>query len=143
MDLSRTLDKIFLTLPNYCLGQCISDFYQNYEFIQFCTSSVEAIFICKAFSESLLPIPPPPLQPHWAPCGVGGGAGGVGKAGGGPAGVGVWYSLPNSLLPSGRGEDAHLNRWLWCHRASNSAWAVIPVDILKQKEHLIVTEQSS
>lgn len=51
MDLSRTLDKIFLTLPNYCLGQCISDFYQNYEFIQFCTSSVEAIFICKAFSE--------------------------------------------------------------------------------------------
>lgn len=75
MDLSRTLDKIFLTLPNYCLGQCISDFYQNYEFIQFCTSSVEAIFICKAFSESLLPIPPPPLQPHWAPCGVGGGLG--------------------------------------------------------------------
>uniref|UniRef100_A0A8C9EZ84 ATP binding cassette subfamily A member 3 n=1 Tax=Pavo cristatus TaxID=9049 RepID=A0A8C9EZ84_PAVCR len=53
VDLSRTLDKIFLTLPNYCLGQCISDFYQNYEFIQFCTSSVEAIFICKAFSESL------------------------------------------------------------------------------------------
>uniref|UniRef100_A0A8C2YFC7 ATP binding cassette subfamily A member 3 n=1 Tax=Coturnix japonica TaxID=93934 RepID=A0A8C2YFC7_COTJA len=41
VDLSRTLDKIFLTLPNYCLGQCISDFYQNYEFIQFCTSSVE------------------------------------------------------------------------------------------------------
>uniref|UniRef100_A0A8C3SVY6 ATP binding cassette subfamily A member 3 n=1 Tax=Chelydra serpentina TaxID=8475 RepID=A0A8C3SVY6_CHESE len=39
VDLSRTLDKIFLILPNYCLGQCISDFYQNYEFIQFCTSS--------------------------------------------------------------------------------------------------------
>lgn len=53
MDLSKTLDKVFLVLPNYCLGQCISDFYQNYEFIQFCTSSVEAIFICKAFSESL------------------------------------------------------------------------------------------
>uniref|UniRef100_A0A8C9F1E8 ATP binding cassette subfamily A member 3 n=1 Tax=Pavo cristatus TaxID=9049 RepID=A0A8C9F1E8_PAVCR len=52
VDLSRTLDKIFLTLPNYCLGQCISDFYQNYEFIQFCTSSVEAIFICKAFNIS-------------------------------------------------------------------------------------------
>nr|XP_025035890.1 ATP-binding cassette sub-family A member 3 [Pelodiscus sinensis] len=51
LDLSRTLDKIFLVLPNYCLGQCISDFYQNYEFIQFCTSSVEAIIICKAFSE--------------------------------------------------------------------------------------------
>ncbi|OXB63100.1 UNVERIFIED_CONTAM: hypothetical protein H355_009213, partial [Colinus virginianus] len=52
VDLSKTLDKIFLTLPNYCLGQCISDFYQNYEFIQFCTSSVEAIFICKAFNIS-------------------------------------------------------------------------------------------
>lgn len=55
MDLSKTLDKVFLVLPNYCLGQCISDFYQNYEFIQFCTSSVEAIFICKAFSESPCP----------------------------------------------------------------------------------------
>ncbi|XP_075755150.1 phospholipid-transporting ATPase ABCA3 [Pelodiscus sinensis] len=52
LDLSRTLDKIFLVLPNYCLGQCISDFYQNYEFIQFCTSSVEAIIICKAFNIS-------------------------------------------------------------------------------------------
>uniref|UniRef100_A0A8B9UJ54 ABC transporter domain-containing protein n=1 Tax=Anas zonorhyncha TaxID=75864 RepID=A0A8B9UJ54_9AVES len=52
VDLSRTLDKVFLALPNYCLGQCISDFYQNYEFIQFCTSSVEAIFICKAFNIS-------------------------------------------------------------------------------------------
>uniref|UniRef100_A0A8B9J0E8 ATP binding cassette subfamily A member 3 n=1 Tax=Amazona collaria TaxID=241587 RepID=A0A8B9J0E8_9PSIT len=53
VDLSKTLDKVFLVLPNYCLGQCISDFYQNYEFIQFCTSSVEAVFICRAFSESL------------------------------------------------------------------------------------------
>ncbi|KAI1233942.1 hypothetical protein IHE44_0004397 [Lamprotornis superbus] len=52
VDLSKTLDKVFLILPNYCLGQCISDFYQNYEFIQFCTSSVEAIFICKAFNIS-------------------------------------------------------------------------------------------
>ncbi|XP_074866754.1 phospholipid-transporting ATPase ABCA3 [Carettochelys insculpta] len=52
VDLSKTLDKIFLILPNYCLGQCISDFYQNYEFIQFCTSSVEAIIICKAFNIS-------------------------------------------------------------------------------------------
>lgn len=60
MDLSKTLDKVFLILPNYCLGQCISDFYQNYEFIQFCTSSVEAIFICKAFSESLHPHLPVP-----------------------------------------------------------------------------------
>ncbi|NXJ93214.1 ABCA3 protein, partial [Corythaixoides concolor] len=52
VDLARTLDKVFIFLPNYCLGQCISDFYQNYEFIQFCTSSVEAIFICKAFNIS-------------------------------------------------------------------------------------------
>uniref|UniRef100_A0A8B9G513 ATP binding cassette subfamily A member 3 n=1 Tax=Amazona collaria TaxID=241587 RepID=A0A8B9G513_9PSIT len=52
VDLSKTLDKVFLVLPNYCLGQCISDFYQNYEFIQFCTSSVEAVFICRAFNIS-------------------------------------------------------------------------------------------
>uniref|UniRef100_A0A6I8PBH8 ATP binding cassette subfamily A member 3 n=1 Tax=Ornithorhynchus anatinus TaxID=9258 RepID=A0A6I8PBH8_ORNAN len=52
LDLSRTLDKVFLVLPNYCLGQCVSLFYQNYEFIQFCTSSVEAVFICKAFNIS-------------------------------------------------------------------------------------------
>lgn len=84
MDLSRTLDKVFLALPNYCLGQCISDFYQNYEFIQFCTSSVEAIFICKAFSES--------LPWSWlAPFGVLYGAGGAGKAGVGPAGL--WAAL--------------------------------------------------
>lgn len=63
MDLSKTLDKVFLVLPNYCLGQCISDFYQNYEFIQFCTSSVEAIFICKAFSESLCWSSPYPSCP--------------------------------------------------------------------------------
>lgn len=66
MDLSKTLDKVFLVLPNYCLGQCISDFYQNYEFIQFCTSSVEAIFICKAFSESMRwSSTAHPGQPHW------------------------------------------------------------------------------
>lgn len=81
MDLSRTLDKVFLALPNYCLGQCISDFYQNYEFIQFCTSSVEAIFICKAFSESL-----PWSWP--APFGV---LCGAGKAVVGPAGL--WAAL--------------------------------------------------
>lgn len=80
MDLSKTLDKVFLVLPNYCLGQCVSDFYQNYEFIQFCTSSVEAIFICKAFSESLCwSSPAHPGHPIMAAlgclCGVGGGAG--------------------------------------------------------------------
>ncbi|XP_064415233.1 phospholipid-transporting ATPase ABCA3 isoform X1 [Latimeria chalumnae] len=47
VDLAKTLDKVFLILPNYCLGQSISEFYQNYEFIQFCTSSFEAKFICK------------------------------------------------------------------------------------------------
>uniref|UniRef100_A0A7M4E1M5 ATP binding cassette subfamily A member 3 n=1 Tax=Crocodylus porosus TaxID=8502 RepID=A0A7M4E1M5_CROPO len=52
VDLSKTLDKIFLILPNYCLGQCISDFYQNYEFIQFCTSSFEATIICRMFNIS-------------------------------------------------------------------------------------------
>lgn len=77
MDLSKTLDKVFLVLPNYCLGQCISDFYQNYEFIQFCTSSVEAIFICRAFSESLcwsLPAHSTIATPGGL-CGVDGGAG--------------------------------------------------------------------
>lgn len=70
MDLSKTLDKVFLVLPNYCLGQCISDFYQNYEFIQFCTSSVEAIFICKAFSESpCWSSPAPPGHPTVAALG--------------------------------------------------------------------------
>ncbi|KAH0631842.1 hypothetical protein JD844_019699 [Phrynosoma platyrhinos] len=50
VDLSKLLDKIFLILPNYCLGQSISEFYQNYEFIQFCTSSFEAAVICKVFN---------------------------------------------------------------------------------------------
>lgn len=75
MDLSKTLDKVFLVLPNYCLGQCISDFYQNYEFIQFCTSSVEAIFICKAFSESLCPHLANPHSITGGLCGVDGGTG--------------------------------------------------------------------
>uniref|UniRef100_A0A8D0GV65 ABC transporter domain-containing protein n=1 Tax=Sphenodon punctatus TaxID=8508 RepID=A0A8D0GV65_SPHPU len=55
VDLSKTLNKVFLILPNYCLGQSISDFYQNYEFIQFCTSSIEAAIICKAFNISYQP----------------------------------------------------------------------------------------
>nr|XP_060642190.1 phospholipid-transporting ATPase ABCA3 isoform X1 [Anolis sagrei ordinatus]XP_060642191.1 phospholipid-transporting ATPase ABCA3 isoform X1 [Anolis sagrei ordinatus] len=50
VDLSKLLDKIFLILPNYCLGQSISEFYQNYEFIQFCTSSFEAVVICRVFN---------------------------------------------------------------------------------------------
>uniref|UniRef100_A0ABM5F152 Phospholipid-transporting ATPase ABCA3 n=1 Tax=Pogona vitticeps TaxID=103695 RepID=A0ABM5F152_9SAUR len=47
VELSKTLDKVFLILPNYCLGQSISVFYQNYEFMQFCTSSFEAGIICR------------------------------------------------------------------------------------------------
>ncbi|XP_029433384.1 ATP-binding cassette sub-family A member 3 [Rhinatrema bivittatum] len=47
VELSQTLNKVFLILPNYCLGKSISDFYQNYEFIQFCTSSWEATNICR------------------------------------------------------------------------------------------------
>ncbi|XP_053220123.1 phospholipid-transporting ATPase ABCA3 [Podarcis raffonei] len=50
VDLSRMLDKVFLILPNYCLGQSISKFYQNYEFIQFCTSSIESLLVCKVFN---------------------------------------------------------------------------------------------
>lgn len=38
MDLSHTLDLVFLVLPNYCLGRSFSDFYQNYHFLEFCTS---------------------------------------------------------------------------------------------------------
>ncbi|XP_054848460.1 phospholipid-transporting ATPase ABCA3 isoform X2 [Eublepharis macularius] len=52
VDLSRLLDKVFLILPNYCLGQSISDFYQNYEFIQFCGSSFQAALVCKMFNIS-------------------------------------------------------------------------------------------
>uniref|UniRef100_A0A3Q1GTA6 ATP-binding cassette, sub-family A (ABC1), member 3b n=1 Tax=Acanthochromis polyacanthus TaxID=80966 RepID=A0A3Q1GTA6_9TELE len=36
-DLSQLLDKVFLMFPNYCLGMSFSQFYQNYEFISFCT----------------------------------------------------------------------------------------------------------
>ncbi|XP_048350984.1 phospholipid-transporting ATPase ABCA3 [Sphaerodactylus townsendi] len=52
VDLSKLLDKVFLVLPNYCLGQSISYFYQNYEFIQFCSSSFEAVLVCKLFNIS-------------------------------------------------------------------------------------------
>ncbi|XP_035254594.1 LOW QUALITY PROTEIN: ATP-binding cassette sub-family A member 3 [Anguilla anguilla] len=44
--LAYVLDKVFLLFPNYCLGMSFSQFYQNYEMITFCTSSVLAQFIC-------------------------------------------------------------------------------------------------
>ncbi|KAJ7305756.1 hypothetical protein JRQ81_010122 [Phrynocephalus forsythii] len=53
--LSKTLDKVFLILPNYCLGQSISVFYQNYEFMQFCTSSFEAAVICRMLNITYQP----------------------------------------------------------------------------------------
>ncbi|XP_034781951.2 phospholipid-transporting ATPase ABCA3-like [Acipenser ruthenus] len=50
VDLSITLGKVFLLFPNYCLGMAISDFYQNYEFMQFCTSSFMSKIICHKYN---------------------------------------------------------------------------------------------
>ncbi|XP_059204278.1 phospholipid-transporting ATPase ABCA3 [Centropristis striata] len=49
-DLSHLLDKIFLIFPNYCLGMSFSQFYKNYEFISFCTSSPLITPICDALN---------------------------------------------------------------------------------------------
>uniref|UniRef100_A0AAX7TTQ3 ABC transporter domain-containing protein n=1 Tax=Astatotilapia calliptera TaxID=8154 RepID=A0AAX7TTQ3_ASTCA len=38
--MSHLLDKVFLIFPNYCLGMSFSQFYQNYEYISFCTSNI-------------------------------------------------------------------------------------------------------
>ncbi|XP_058509003.1 phospholipid-transporting ATPase ABCA3 [Solea solea] len=46
-DMSRLLDKVFLIFPNYCLGMSFSQFYQNYEFISFCTSGPFSQSLCK------------------------------------------------------------------------------------------------
>ncbi|MGH0173668.1 UNVERIFIED_CONTAM: hypothetical protein FKN15_075354 [Acipenser sinensis] len=54
VDLSRTLGKVFLLFPNYCLGMAISDFYQNYEFMQFCTSSFMSKIICHKYTGLVL-----------------------------------------------------------------------------------------
>uniref|UniRef100_A0A3Q0S9J7 ATP binding cassette subfamily A member 3 n=1 Tax=Amphilophus citrinellus TaxID=61819 RepID=A0A3Q0S9J7_AMPCI len=48
--LSHLLDKVFLIFPNYCLGMSFSQFYQNYEFISFCTSSFVTEIICKEYN---------------------------------------------------------------------------------------------
>lgn len=50
-DLSHLLDKVFLIFPNYCLGMSVSQFYQNYEFIKFCTSSPLTEIICQVWSK--------------------------------------------------------------------------------------------
>lgn len=50
-NLSKLLDKVFLIFPNYCLGMSFSQFYQNYEFITFCTSSPFSQALCKVLSK--------------------------------------------------------------------------------------------
>lgn len=50
-DLSRTLDHVFLVLPNHCLGRAVSSFYENYEALRYCTSSRIAARYCKKYSE--------------------------------------------------------------------------------------------
>lgn len=53
-SLSRLLDKVFLLFPNYCLGMSFSQFYQNYETISFCTTSLFTKDICHLYSEYYL-----------------------------------------------------------------------------------------
>ncbi|XP_068605723.1 phospholipid-transporting ATPase ABCA3 [Brachionichthys hirsutus] len=45
--LSHLLDKVFLIFPNYCLGMSFSQFYQNYEFLSFCPTSIISQAACK------------------------------------------------------------------------------------------------
>nr|AKC42130.1 ABCA3 [Petromyzon marinus] len=47
LHLCHTLDKVFLMLPNYCLGQSLNYFYENYQFIQICNSSILAQILCR------------------------------------------------------------------------------------------------
>ncbi|XP_030704320.1 phospholipid-transporting ATPase ABCA3 isoform X2 [Globicephala melas] len=46
-ELSRTLDRVFLVLPNHCLGMAVSSFYENYETRRYCTSSEVAAHYCR------------------------------------------------------------------------------------------------
>ena len=50
-ELSRTLDRVFLVLPNHCLGMAVSNFYENYETRRYCTSSDVAAHYCRKYSE--------------------------------------------------------------------------------------------
>ncbi|XP_029692140.1 ATP-binding cassette sub-family A member 3 [Takifugu rubripes] len=45
-DLAHLLDKVFLIFPNYCLGMSFSQFYQNYEFLSFCSTNLANKIIC-------------------------------------------------------------------------------------------------
>uniref|UniRef100_H0VCA2 ATP binding cassette subfamily A member 3 n=1 Tax=Cavia porcellus TaxID=10141 RepID=H0VCA2_CAVPO len=49
-ELSRTLDHVFLVLPNHCLGMAVSSFYENYETRRYCTSSDVATHYCKKYN---------------------------------------------------------------------------------------------
>ncbi|XP_004627914.1 ATP-binding cassette sub-family A member 3 [Octodon degus] len=49
-ELSRTLDHVFLVLPNHCLGMAVSSFYENYETRRYCTSSKVATQYCKKYN---------------------------------------------------------------------------------------------
>lgn len=49
-ELSRTLDHVFLVLPNHCLGMAVSSFYENYETRRYCTSSEVATHYCKKYN---------------------------------------------------------------------------------------------
>ncbi|XP_062956081.1 phospholipid-transporting ATPase ABCA3 [Cynocephalus volans] len=49
-ELSRTLDHVFLVLPNHCLGMAVSSFYENYETRRYCTSSEVAAHYCRKFN---------------------------------------------------------------------------------------------
>nr|KAF6365702.1 hypothetical protein mPipKuh1_000030 [Pipistrellus kuhlii] len=49
-ELSRTLDHIFLVLPNHCLGMAFSSFYENYETRRYCTSSEMAAHYCRKYN---------------------------------------------------------------------------------------------
>ncbi|CAL9693308.1 unnamed protein product [Knipowitschia caucasica] len=46
-NLSKILSKVFLIFPNYCLGMSFNEFYQNYEFLTFCTSNTRCGDLCK------------------------------------------------------------------------------------------------
>ncbi|XP_011822388.1 PREDICTED: ATP-binding cassette sub-family A member 3 isoform X1 [Mandrillus leucophaeus] len=49
-ELSKTLDHVFLVLPNHCLGMAVSSFYENYETRRYCTSSEVATHYCKKYN---------------------------------------------------------------------------------------------
>uniref|UniRef100_A0A2I3SKW0 ATP binding cassette subfamily A member 3 n=1 Tax=Pan troglodytes TaxID=9598 RepID=A0A2I3SKW0_PANTR len=49
-ELSKTLDRVFLVLPNHCLGMAVSSFYENYETRRYCTSSEVATHYCKKYN---------------------------------------------------------------------------------------------